>query len=145
MLKIACVEDAAAEAAQLKSCLDRYAAEHGLALETCAFATADQLLAQYDPAFDILFLDVDQHLHQPAVGRGKAGYRLQSVVQRGGKQAVQVGRVQKFQAGAVGHAVQRDAGVLALHGLLGQNGIQHVAAGAPVSYTHLTLPTNSRV
>ena len=59
MLKIACVEDDAAEAAQLKSCLDRYAAEHGLALETCAFATADQLLAQYDPAFDILFLDVE--------------------------------------------------------------------------------------
>lgn len=59
MLRITYVEDEPAAAAALQTCLERYGLEQGLALQIRAYNTADALLQQYDPATDILFLDVE--------------------------------------------------------------------------------------
>lgn len=59
MLRIAYVEDELPAAAGLQNCLEGYGREHGLELQIRAYQTADALLQQYDPATDILFLDVE--------------------------------------------------------------------------------------
>lgn len=59
MLRIAYVEDELPAATGLQNCLERYGREHGLELQIHAYQTADALLQQYNPATDILFLDVE--------------------------------------------------------------------------------------
>ena len=59
MLRIAYVEDELSAATGLQNCLEGYGREHGLELQIRAYPTADALLQQYNPATDILFLDVE--------------------------------------------------------------------------------------
>lgn len=59
MLRIAYVEDELSAVTGLQNCLEGYGREHGLELQIRAYPTADALLQQYDPATDILFLDVE--------------------------------------------------------------------------------------
>lgn len=59
MLRIVYVEDEPTAAVSLQTCLERYGREHGLELQIRGYTTADALLQQYDPATDVLFLDVE--------------------------------------------------------------------------------------
>ena len=59
MLRIAYVEDELPAATALQNCLEQYGQEHDLEMKIQAYPTADALLQAYDPATDILFLDVE--------------------------------------------------------------------------------------
>lgn len=62
MLRIAIVEDEPACAQQLQEYIDRYQAERGLEISVSRFSDGIELVEQYTPAWDILFLDIQMKL-----------------------------------------------------------------------------------
>ena len=59
MIKIAIVEDEAAVRDQLTDYVRRYTRQYGTEFEVTCFADGDEILENYRPAFDIIFLDVE--------------------------------------------------------------------------------------
>lgn len=63
MIKIAIVEDEAAVRDQLTDYVRRYTRQYGTEFEVTCFTDGDEILENYRPAFDIIFLDVEmKHL-----------------------------------------------------------------------------------
>jgi DNA-binding LytR/AlgR family response regulator len=58
MARIAIVEDDAAEQARLAGFIRRYAGEHGEQLETTCFSDGEDIVTDYRPCYDIIFLDI---------------------------------------------------------------------------------------
>jgi DNA-binding LytR/AlgR family response regulator len=58
MFRIAVAEDEQAYREQLERYLKRYGEEHHLELETRFFTSGKELVEQYQPVYDILFLDI---------------------------------------------------------------------------------------
>ena len=59
MIKIAIVEDEAAVRDQLTDYVRRYTRQYGTEFEVTCFTDGDEILENYRPAFDIIFLDVE--------------------------------------------------------------------------------------
>lgn len=59
MIKIAIVEDEAAVRDQLTDYVRRYTRQYGTEFEVTSFTDGDEILENYRPAFDIIFLDVE--------------------------------------------------------------------------------------
>ena len=57
MIKIAIVEDAVRD--QLTDYVRRYTRQYGTEFEVTCFTDGDEILENYRPAFDIIFLDVE--------------------------------------------------------------------------------------
>ena len=58
MARIAIVEDDPQEAARLRGYIERYAAESGQKLDVTAFADGEDIVTDYRPDYDIIFLDI---------------------------------------------------------------------------------------
>lgn len=59
MLRIAVVEDDASALTQLQQFLSRYQSERGIAVTTSSFQDGSEILADYHPVFDVIFLDIE--------------------------------------------------------------------------------------
>jgi len=59
MLRIALVEDHEPTLDQLHSFLERYGAEHDLTIEVSLFRDGCEILEDYHPVYDVIFLDID--------------------------------------------------------------------------------------
>ena len=59
MIKIAIVEDEAAVRDQLNDYVRRYTRQYGTEFEVTCFTDGDEILENYRPAFDMIFLDVE--------------------------------------------------------------------------------------
>ena len=59
MIKIAIVEDEAAVRDQLTDYVRRYTRQYGTEFEVTCFTDGDEILENYRPSFDIIFLDVE--------------------------------------------------------------------------------------
>ena len=59
MIKIVIVEDEAAVRDQLTDYVRRYTRQYGTEFEVTCFTDGDEILENYRPAFDIIFLDVE--------------------------------------------------------------------------------------
>ena len=58
MARIAIVEDDPQEAAKLRGYAERYAAESGKPLEITLFSDGEDIVTDYRPEYDIIFLDI---------------------------------------------------------------------------------------
>ena len=74
----------------------------------------------------------DQQIDDPALRPGGLYGAFHGMIQRIGKQCVQIPRLKKAQTAAVCHSIQLDAPGLAQQALLGQHHIQHLVAGVVV-------------
>ena len=59
MTRIAIVEDEAAVREQLTGYVQRYTRQYGTPFEVSAFASGVEILEEYRPVYDIIFLDVE--------------------------------------------------------------------------------------
>lgn len=59
MLRIAVVEDEDSALAQLQQYLSQYQAERGIAATVSTFRDGSEILADYRPVYDIIFLDIE--------------------------------------------------------------------------------------
>lgn len=78
MTRIAIVEDEAAVREQLAGYVQRYTRQYGTPFEVTEFADGMEILEDYRPQFDIIFLDVEMNTwtawRPPAAsGSGTAG------------------------------------------------------------------------
>ena len=64
MVRIAIVEDEQRVREQLKAYIAQYAQEHDIEFEMTAFADGDEILEEYRPLYDIIFMDIEmKHLN----------------------------------------------------------------------------------
>ncbi len=59
MLRVAVVEDDLSELTQLREFLASYQAERGVAMTVSSFRDGSELLADYRPVYDVIFLDIE--------------------------------------------------------------------------------------
>ena len=59
MLQIAVVEDEESTRSQLREFVEEYAREHKIQIQLCVFSDGSEILEEYRPIYDILFLDID--------------------------------------------------------------------------------------
>ena len=78
MTRIAIVEDEAAVREQLTGYVQRYTRQYGTPFEVSAFASGVEILEEYRPVYDIIFLDVEMpHLDGMETARRiRAGYAV---------------------------------------------------------------------
>ena len=75
MIRIALVEDEAEVRAQLQGYVQRYTRQYGTPFEVTEFADGMEILEDYRPQFDIIFLDIEM----PELGGMDAAERIRTV------------------------------------------------------------------
>lgn len=97
-MRIAIVEDEAAQRAQVRAGVEQYAARKGVKIDVREYASGDALLEGYAPGFDLIFLDIDMP--------GRSGMECARVIRRTDRRVMLIFCTNLVSCALDGYAVQ---------------------------------------